>query len=216
MSGCHFTPDEVREREREHEARERQQGERAGVDRPVGLGVRPVRGEHAERDGHDQRDELRVEHQLERHRQRGRRACRSPACSTGSPCRGRPARGSRARSRTARRTARRARCPRGTAAFCSGVPNGSTASATSPGNSRSRLNANSVDRTTTTTSWSSRRPIIPMRARSSPCGAGLLRNRETEQGLASVDEQRLPAPVGERRPGEALHVLLRGRRTQSE
>ena len=39
---------------------------------------------------------------------------------------------------------------------------GITASATSPGNRRSRLNVNSVARMTTTTSWTSRRAIVRM------------------------------------------------------
>ena len=61
----------VGEREGEHEARQREQRERAGVDRAVRLGAGAVGGEHAERDRDHQRDDLRVEHQLQRHRQRG-------------------------------------------------------------------------------------------------------------------------------------------------
>ncbi len=67
--GFPLHPDPVREGEGEHEAREREQREGTGVDRAVGLGADAVGGEHAERDCDDQGDDLRVEHQLQRHRE---------------------------------------------------------------------------------------------------------------------------------------------------
>ena len=68
--GLPLRTDEVRERERQHERGEREQRERAGVQRGVRLGMGPGAGKDAERDCDGECQDLRVEHECDRHRQR--------------------------------------------------------------------------------------------------------------------------------------------------
>src|SRR5439155_14223269 len=95
-------------------------------------------------------------------------------------------------------------------ARCCDVPNGSAASAASPGNRRSRLKANIVERTTTTTSWRPRLASV----RIAPSGPRprdlLLLDPDSGDRVAAVDEHGVPATVGERRSGQSLHARLRG------
>ena len=79
MSGCHFTPTKYASARASTKLGSASSANAPVLIAAVGLGAGAVRGEHAERDRHDQREDLRVEHQLERHRQRRAQLVGSPA-----------------------------------------------------------------------------------------------------------------------------------------